>query len=718
MKYKVVEWINTDLSVDCEFVAADEVTEAMKQAVVNDIREHGYIFDALAVMSPLLNTGEYVNLSYDMYEELVCRAFGFSSEEYESYLDKAPNLPTLSENHDYTCDYPIIKKVTVNDSAFDGLYDAISSNKCNVEIFPAGYIALKAGDVIRFENSSRTDHIDVKVKEYFRGCIFTISDMRERPNLDVHSILDLLSLNRKYEPKCELNYRYDGLSGEELYQAFKDDYATWILLMISNGEFDTRIDAAVFEINDTPLEKVILDAPEDIPVPENIMNGIKEKYQATLAQEEASRASFNQTYQKLKEKMAKRKAEAEREAATNEANEAPATSEANEAPTADEPNEAAFASEANDASAATETPAAKTSEDSEEAKNEKIPFITLDNIGDYFGSEAEDITVADLIERAKKEQKLARENASLEKSIMLLGNAEIYLARIAKTGEKVPSELFLGIKGDLLSIYIRISDVDHAHTVFGEIDEYFDSLTDDEKDACVISYAQIALSYVHFLNGVDDIAWLVNVTNKILSLLDENGSDDVLLIKANCFSLLGAIYFEAKEYKVAIDLYYNALMITKEIEDKTEDIYKQYATLAFNLGNVYFQSDNYTNAATMFKFTRDFCLENEFDDRFTILHYSTNYLSQVYVCTEDYESAIEGYLSYVEYSKENFEGDEALTVEVDFLYRVALIYKKFLDDESNARVYLDKARKALCSIEDKGSDDFKDLSERLDGLFE
>lgn len=712
MKYKVVEWINTDPSVDCEFVAANEVTEAMKQAVVNDIREHGYIFDGLALMSPLLNTGEYVNLSYDMCEELVCRAFGFSSEEYESYLDKASNLPTLSENHDYVCDYPIIKKVTLNDSAFDGLYDAISAKMCNVEIFPAGYIVLKASDVIRFENSSKTDHIDVKVKEYFRGCIFTISDMRERPNPDVKSILDLLSLNRKYEPKYELNYRYDGLSGEELYQAFKRDYATWILLMISNGEFDTRIDAAAFEINDTPLEKVVLDAPEDIPVPEDIMRGIEEKYQAALAEEEASRSSFNQTYLKLKEKMAKRKAEAERESASNETNDAPLANATNEAPAPDENSKEPFSDETNEA------PTLKSEDSSEELKNEKIPFITLDNIGDYFGSEGDAITVEELIERAKKEQRLAHENESIEKSIMLLGNAEIYLARIAKTGEKVPADLFLGIKGDLLSIYLRIFDIEHANTVFGEIDEYFDSLTDDEKDVCAISYARIASSYVHFLSGTDDIAWLVNVANKILSLLDENSTDDALLIKANCFSILGALYFEAKDHKTAIDLYYNALMITKEIENKTEDIYKHYATLAFNLGNVYFQSDNYTNAVTMFKFTRDFCLENEFDDRFTILHYSTNYLSQVYVCTEEYESAIEGYLSYVEYSREQFEGDEALIVEIDFLYRVALIYKKFLDDEKNAKVYLDKARITLGAVEDKGSDDFSDLSDRLDGLFE
>ncbi len=683
MKYRVDEWVYVNPAWNCENSAVEEITEAMKQAIVNDIRKNGYIFDPRCDMAPLLNTGEYVNLSYDLCTELVCRAFGFDEDTYNDYLSRVPKEPETSKASVYEPELLTHKVVTVNDDAFDDLCLALRSGEYNLELFPSGRMLPQVGSVVRFITDSKEKYVDVTVKTYFYGLVLDASAIKAIEKTDIEDLLRLLNIDEAFNGEELPKYRYAGLSGQEIYSAYKRDYETWWHAMISGEDSNLMVDAVIYEVRDTPLEHAVLDAPEDIPLSADVMDEINAKYEQSIAEEKAHREESRRKYLALKEKMAKRKSEEAKKKTPEE-----------------------------------QTPEEPAPEEQKEVNPEKIPFITLDNIGNYnFGSEDKEDSVDEMIEKARREHALARKNPSLEKSIMLLNNACIYFDKILAAGSRVPADLFFTVKSDQLKALVVTGDTDGADRVFDETVEYYSALDGEEREHNVIPYCNILLDCIfHFCRSGEFEKLSVSV-NTVFELLESNDSDDALKIKATCFSSLGQLYFESKDYDRAIDYSYNALMTMKEVKDKTPEVYNRYATLAFNLGNVYFQSDKYENAETLFKFTLDFCRDNEFDGNMNIMQYAANYLSQVYVCMENYSDAIEGYLSHVSYSHENFSGDEALGTEAEFLYRVALIYHKFLHDDENAVKYSEQAKERLSALEDQYSDRAMDLNYGLEKLF-
>lgn len=85
------------------------------------------------------------------------------------------------------------------------------------------------------------------------------------------------------------------------------------------------------------------------------------------------------------------------------------------------------------------------------------------------------------------------------------------------------------------------------------------------------------------------------------------------------------------------------------------------------------------------------------------MQYSFNYLVQLYVCIEDYDSAIDTYLKYI--STNNFyEGDEYLYVCADFLYRIGIIYNRYLKDLETSRTYMEHSFNTLEKINNKDDD--------------
>lgn len=170
-KYRVVEWAQISPHTSCCF-AYVELTDAIEQAIVNDVRANGYFFGDEALFGgelqvcPVLNTGEAVLLSDDDCMELVCKAYGLSEEEYERYLHHVVKNPyiDLTTQKKYTCEYPIKRVVWINDDAFDDFKASILSGKSNVDIIPDDYIQLKKGDVVSTQAWTRASILRCKSK--------------------------------------------------------------------------------------------------------------------------------------------------------------------------------------------------------------------------------------------------------------------------------------------------------------------------------------------------------------------------------------------------------------------------------------------------------------------------------------------------------------------------------------------------------------------------
>lgn len=324
---------------------------------------------------------------------------------------------------------------------------------------------------------------------------------------------------------------------------------------------------------------------------------------------------------------------------------------------------------------------------------EKIPFITLDNIGNYFGGQSEEDTVESLIKKAADEYELALRNTVVEKRKMLLNNVCIYFDKIIDKKGKIPSDLFIKTKGSLLKIYIASDNGEKAARLYSEIEEFYDLLSENEQKEHEIRYGKVLFDYVKYLNEHNRFEEFFDAIKVLLALLNENESDEGLLIKSNCYSILGAIYFEAKKYDPAIDFAYNALVLTTQIENKTAAINNQYAIFAFNLGNIYFQADKYDNAIKLFTLAADFAKTQVFESAFVVFTTASNYLAQVYVCQGDYRKAIDRYLSAIEHIDAAFSGEAVGKTKIDFLNRIAILYGEYLDDADAAERYSREAQK-------------------------
>lgn len=333
-------------------------------------------------------------------------------------------------------------------------------------------------------------------------------------------------------------------------------------------------------------------------------------------------------------------------------------------------------------------------------KAEKISFITLDNIGNYFGGEGEEDTVESLIKKAAEEYELALRNKVVEKRSMLLNNVCIYFDKITDKKGRIPSGLFMDTKGSLLHIYTLSDNREKAARLYGEIKDFYDALSENEQEDYEIKYAKILFDYVKYLNGGGRTEEFLNVIKVLLAVVKGNETDDGLLIESNCYSMLGAIYFQAKMYDPAIDFAYNALALTNRIENKTAAINNQYAIFAFNLGNIYFQADKYDNAIKLFTTAIDFAKTQVFESVFIVFKTASNYLAQVYVCQGEYQKAIDRYLSAIEYMSATFSGKTVTETNIDFLQRISLIYKEYLNDERAADKYGVEAQKLMDSLSD------------------
>lgn len=313
-KYRVTEWVELEPHTICCF-AFVEPSDAIKQAIINDIRANGYFFGEGALVggelkvAPVLNTGEAVFVDDELCMELVCRAYGLDEDEYESYLHHVVKNPyiDMTSLEKYTCEYPIKRVVWINDDVFDDFKESILSGKGSVDIIPDDYVQLKKGDVIRYVSVDEGKSFEVQVKEFLPSESAKISDIANMAKVDTQSILDVFAKNRS-GAKGNLLYRYDGFGGQSVYEIFERIYGTWWLQSISFGEFNCRINLVVFDKN-IDFEQTVLDTPEDMPVSEEVLCGIKDAYANYVREVERYKEAERQRILRLKEKMAKRKKE-------------------------------------------------------------------------------------------------------------------------------------------------------------------------------------------------------------------------------------------------------------------------------------------------------------------------------------------------------------------------------------------------------------------------
>lgn len=315
-KYRVVEWAQISPHTSCCF-AYVELTDAIKQAIVNDIRANGYFFGDEALFGgelqvcPVLNTGEAVLLSDDDCKELVCKAYGLKEDEYERYLHHVVKNPyiDIATQKKYTCEYPIKRVVWINDDAFDDFKASILSGKSNVDIIPDDYIQLKKGDVVRYTSVDEGEYFEVQIKESFPDNSNKISDLANINKVDTQSILDLFAKNASASNE-HLLYRYDGESGQAICKEFERIYGTWLLQDISTaigkGEFFCRINLIVFDKN-VNFEQTVLDMSDDTPVSDEVASEIKQKCDDYLSEVQRAQEEQRLRILRLKEKMAKRK---------------------------------------------------------------------------------------------------------------------------------------------------------------------------------------------------------------------------------------------------------------------------------------------------------------------------------------------------------------------------------------------------------------------------
>lgn len=320
MEYQVREWtyMSELYSPSCCFVAVDEINEGMKQAIVNDIRKHGYVFDETCEMSPVLNTGDCVFLDSELCEELVCRAYGFDSDTYHSYLVHALNEPAEPADREFdsesypepqepiptsfVCEYPMRQHVWVNCDGYDELKRALLSGEGNLEILPRDYVATKKGDVIRFEREDRGEYFELGVAECVRGSI-ALSCIGELDSVCAPDILRIVAQKDEYEYSVPARYRLEGLSGKEVCQVFADTYGTCYLSALYNYRMDECTISAVVLDSNIKFEGVLLACPQDMPAPQEVIKRLKGRYEESVRAQNEREEQRRLYLLKLKEKL-------------------------------------------------------------------------------------------------------------------------------------------------------------------------------------------------------------------------------------------------------------------------------------------------------------------------------------------------------------------------------------------------------------------------------
>lgn len=306
--YEVIGWTSTDPHTTSCFYRV-EPTDAIKQAIINDIRKNGFMLDRTFCLSPVLNTGEVVEIEYELHEELIRSAYGLSEEQYADYYERVVKNPSvdLADQSCFSCEYPMKKIVWITDDAFDDFKDCILNGTSNVDIIPKDFIRLKKGDVIRYTSEDESKFFEVTVKEFISD--FTLSHLSDIEKIQKFNTQNFLSGILQEKNDCldlkSLSYRHEGLSGEDICDDFRRVYHNELQTFFV-FDFDCGINVIVFD-KGSAFEQTILEKPDDIPLEDKVWENLKDSYEQSIREEEQKREEQRQKILKLKEKIAAKK---------------------------------------------------------------------------------------------------------------------------------------------------------------------------------------------------------------------------------------------------------------------------------------------------------------------------------------------------------------------------------------------------------------------------
>lgn len=306
MEYKVIEWTFTQPHMITGFTFV-EPTKAIKQAIINNIRENGYFFDSYFTLSPILNTGEAVEMDYDLEKELIMESYNMDEETYESYYKNIGFNPIdeFSLHPSFNCEFQVKRIVWVNNDSFDSLKHSILNGNTNIDIIPNDYIDLKPNDIIQYKSEDETKMFEVQVKYLFKGK--TLSRIKDFSSLEILTLDDLI--NRFHvdniSSNLNLSYRYTGLKGIEFYNNFEKIYGNTILKIITPFDFDCNLNLIIFD-KEIDYKQTILKCPKEIPLADDVLLKIKKAYEEVVESIKRKKIEQNNLILKLKEKMAKK----------------------------------------------------------------------------------------------------------------------------------------------------------------------------------------------------------------------------------------------------------------------------------------------------------------------------------------------------------------------------------------------------------------------------
>ncbi len=280
MELEVIGWVSLSPKYrpTCDLLTETNVSRGVVQAIVNNIRKNGYIFDETWQVCPVLNNGKYVPLNKDFIENLMKEAYGISDKTYQKYLKYALKAPMAGCKD---IPHPITKIEWVKNAGFDDLKHALLECDFNVELIPESSIRLRAGDIIRFEKEDESDYFEVTVKSHIDGGLIELSDIADRHFSSTLEILNLIGIPKtNFEKNDHLKYRFEELKGEKLINAFEKTYGFYALYMISNSEsdylFDCVIDGVVVDKNVEVIEPK-LSSPKEVLLDPQMLKAIEAK---------------------------------------------------------------------------------------------------------------------------------------------------------------------------------------------------------------------------------------------------------------------------------------------------------------------------------------------------------------------------------------------------------------------------------------------------------
>lgn len=280
MELEVIGWValSPKYRPSCNLLDETNITEDVIQAIVNDIRTNGYIFDECGYICPVLNNGKYVPLDKKLTKILMQKAYNIDETAYQKYLKYALNEPTPGCRF---IPHPITKIEWVKNDSFNDLKHALLTDNFNVELIPESTVSMNSGDIIRFEKEDESEYFEVTVKSHVHGEIMELSDIADSNVNTAIQIIDKINLTKVFYEKNEnLKYRFENLKGEKLIDAFEKTYGFYALHMISNSEsdyfFDCVIDGVIIDKSvDHKAQK--LSSPRIIPLDKSVLEKIEEK---------------------------------------------------------------------------------------------------------------------------------------------------------------------------------------------------------------------------------------------------------------------------------------------------------------------------------------------------------------------------------------------------------------------------------------------------------